>query len=196
MNQRIGPANSWQCLLGKQMRKLIFVMTLAAILSASVLARAQGTTSQVNGTVTDSTGAIVIGANATITSTATGLVYRATTDSLGAYHITNLPPGAYTMDVTKTGFATQHIQPFTLIVGQLFQQNITLAVGQTEQTVSVSAAALLLNTEASHDEQLIEGQQIDDMPLNGRDYLQLAQLDAGVVPISGTPESLPSISVA
>jgi len=113
------------------------------------------------------------------------------------------------MDVTKTGFATQHIQPFTLIVGQLFQQNITLAVGQTEQTVSVSAAALLLNTEASHDEQLIEGQQIDDMPLNGRDYLQLAQLDAGVVPISGstastpplqdgprTPESLPSISVA
>ena len=53
MNQRIGPANSWQCLLGKQMRKLIFVMTLAAILSASVLARAQGTTSQVNGTVTD-----------------------------------------------------------------------------------------------------------------------------------------------
>jgi len=167
------------------MRKLIFVMTLAAILSASVLARAQGTTSQVNGTVTDSTGAIVIGANATITSTATGLVYRATTDSLGAYHITNLPPGAYTMDVTKTGFATQHIQPFTLIVGQLFQQNITLAVGQTEQTVSVSAAALLLNTEASHDEQLIEGQQIDDMPLNGRDYLQLAQLDAGVVPITG-----------
>ena len=49
----------------------------------------------------------------------------------------------------------------------------------------MSAAALLLNTESSHDQQLIERQQIDDMPLNGRDYLQLAQLDAGVVPVSG-----------
>ena len=120
-----------------------------------------------------------------VTNIATGVVYHAQTDNLGSYHVTDLPPGTYTMDVFKSGFARQRVQPFTLIVGQLFQDNITLAVGQTEQTVSVNAADLLLNTESSHDEQLIESQQIDNMPLNGRDYLQLAQLDAGVVPISG-----------
>ncbi|MFZ0747402.1 MAG: carboxypeptidase regulatory-like domain-containing protein, partial [Terracidiphilus sp.] len=166
-------------------RSLVLLVASIAFLLITVVCRAQGTESQVNGTVSDSSGAIVIGASVTITNTATGLLYHAITDSMGTYHITTLPPGTYTMDVTKSGFATQHIQPFTLIVGQLFQQNITLGVGRTEQTVSVSAGALLLDTEASHDEQLIEGQQIDDMPLNGRDYLQLAQLDAGVVPISG-----------
>jgi hypothetical protein len=183
--QRIGQAQTFPRFLARPMRIVAYVVTLAVIISSSIIGRAQGTESQVNGTVADSSGAIVIGASVTIANTATGLVYHAITDSLGTYHITTLPPGSYTMDVTRAGFATQHVQAFTLIVGQQFQQNITLAVGQTTQTVSVSAAALLLNTETSHDEQLIEGQQIDDMPLNGRDYLQLAQLDAGVVPISG-----------
>ena len=186
MKQRFWQGKSWQSLLSGHMRRVAFAVSLAiVIVSSSSLGYAQVTTSQVNGTVTDSTGAIVIGASVAITNTATGIAYRAVTDSLGAYHITNLPPGSYTMEVSKTGFATQHIQPFTLIVGQLFQQNIALAVGQAEQTVSVSAAALLLDTEASHDEQLIESRQINDMPLNGRDYLQLAQLSAGVVPVAG-----------
>jgi hypothetical protein len=185
MKQLIWQVKSWQSLLGEQMRKVTFVVTLAVIISSSMIGRAQSTTSQVNGTVTDSTGAIVIGASVTMANTATGLVYHAMTDSLGAYHITNLPPGSYTMDVTKAGFSTQHVQAFTLVVDQQFQQNIALAVGQAVQTVSVSAAALLLDTEASHDEQLIESRQIDDMPLNGRDYLQLAQLSGGVVPVAG-----------
>jgi Carboxypeptidase regulatory-like domain len=167
------------------MSKAICAVTLVALVFCTLTGHAQTTTSQVNGTVTDSTGAIVIGASITVTNTATGLAYHSITDNLGAYHVTDLPPGSYTMDVTKAGFATERIQPFTLIVGQLFSQNITLEIGQAVQTVSVNAAALLLNTETSHDEQLIEGQQIDDMPLNGRDYLQLAQLDAGVVPVSG-----------
>ncbi|MGA8161041.1 MAG: TonB-dependent receptor, partial [Acidobacteriaceae bacterium] len=139
----------------------------------------------VNGTVTDASGALVVGAGVSVTNVATGVVYHAQTDNLGSYHVTDLPPGTYTMDVFKSGFTRQRVQPFALIVGQLFQDNITLAVGQTEQTVSVNAADLLLNTESSHDEQLIGSQQIDNMPLNGRDYLQLAQLDAGVVPVSG-----------
>jgi Carboxypeptidase regulatory-like domain len=185
MTPQTGKVKNLQNLLTKYMSKAICAVTLVALVFCTLTGRAQTTTSQVNGTVTDSTGAIMIGASITITNTATGLAYHSITDNLGAYHVTDLPPGSYTMDVTKAGFATERIQPFTLIVGQLFSQNITLAVGQAVQTVSVNAAALLLNTETSHDEQLIEGQQIDDMPLNGRDYLQLAQLDAGVVPVSG-----------
>ncbi len=184
MKHRIWQLKCWPSFVRRRMGRAALGMTFA-ILFCTICGHSQGTSSQVNGTVTDSSGAIIIGANIAVTNTATGLVYRATTDNLGAYHVTDLPPGQFTMEVTKSGFATQHVQPFTLIVGQLFQQNITLAVGQAEQTVSVSAAALLMNTESSHDQQLIEGQQIDDMPLNGRDYLQLAQLDAGVVPVSG-----------
>ncbi len=159
--------------------------TFAVICLCTLPLHAQMTTAQVNGTVTDSSGAIVIGANVTITNTATGILHREQTDSLGAYHITELPPGSYTMEVTKSGFATQNIRVFTLVVSQIFQQNITLAVGPAVQTVSVSAGALLLNTETSRDEQLIESRQINDMPLNGRDFLQLAQLSAGVVPVAG-----------
>ncbi len=176
----------WQALVARKCGGVVLAAILAICLSSPVCARAQGiTTSQINGTVTDSTGAVVPGASIKVTNSATGIVYHAVTDGLGAYHVTDLLPGTYTMGVAKSGFATEQTQPFTLIVGQLFEQNIILAVGQAEQTVSVSAAALLLNTESSHDEQLIESQQIDDMPLNGRDYLQLAQLDAGVTPVSG-----------
>src|ERR1019366_8673673 len=110
-------------------------------------------------------------------------VYRSTTDNLGSYHVTQLPPGSYTMEVVKTGFETQKVQAFKLFVDQQFQQNIALAVGQATQTVSVTAAELLLDTQASNQGQVIENEQIQDMPLNGRDYLQLAQLSSGVVPV-------------
>ena len=186
MRQRLWQRKSWQNSVEKGIGRALFSAALVFFLLSALSAGAQSTVSgQINGTVADTTGALVVGASVNVTNTATGVVYRAETDSSGNYHVTDLPPGTYTMEVSKTGFATQRVQAITLIVGQLLQQNIALAVGQAEQTVSVNAAALLLNTEASHDEQLIESQQIDNMPLNGRDYLQLAQLDAGVVPISG-----------
>ena len=165
------------------MRRITFLVTLAVIILCSVAGRAQGTTGAVNGTVTDSTGAVVVGASISVLNTATSIAYHTTSDNLGSYHVTQLPPGTYTMEVVKAGFETQRIQPFKLFVDQQFQQSIALAVGTTIQTVSVSSAALLLDTETSNQGQLIENQQIDDMPLNGRDYLQLAQLSSGVVPI-------------
>ena len=185
MKQRIWQPKSGLGSTKTRVSLVALIAALAVVFSSSTWVLAQVTTAQINGTVTDSSGAIVIGANVTVTNSATGVVYRAVTDNLGAYHVTNLPPGNYTMEVTKTGFETQHVQAISLIVGQLLQENVTLAVGQAEQTVSVNAATLLLDTESSHDEQLIESRQINDMPLNGRDYLQLAQLSAGVVPVAG-----------
>ncbi len=186
MMQRVWLRKPRQNSVERAIRCAVFCTALVFILLGAVSARAQSTvSSQVNGTVTDTSGALVVGASVSVTNVATGVVYRTQTDNQGSYHVTDMPPGTYTMDVVKSGFSNQHVQPFTLIVGQLFQENIALAVGQAVQTVSVNAASLLLNTESSHDEQLIESQQIDNMPLNGRDYLQLAQLDAGVVPISG-----------
>ena len=148
MKQPFWQLELWRSLIARPLGKAALALMLTILLSNAICCRAQSTTtSQVNGTVTDSGGAVVPGVIITITNSATGVAYRAATDGLGAYHVTDLLPGKYTMEVVKTGFATQHVLPFTLIVGQLFQQNITLAVGQTEQTVTVSAAALLLNTE-------------------------------------------------
>src|SRR3984957_20718162 len=163
----------------RQMKSVMFLVALATFLFSSMFSRAQSTTSAVNGTVTDATGAIVVAADVQVTNSATGVVYSATSDNLGAYHVTQLPPGTYTMSITKTGFQTQNIQPFKLVVDQQFSQNIVLAVGQTTESISVSADALLIDTQTSNQGQVIESQQITDMPLNGRDVLQLAQLSAG-----------------
>ncbi len=156
---------------------------LVAFALAAVGGWAQSTTGGIFGIVQDNTGAVVTGASVAATNTATGVDYKAMTDSMGSYRLTQLPPGNYILKISKAGFAPQNTVPFQLFVDQQSQQNITLAVGAEIQTVSVSAAALLLDTETSNAGQVIENQQIQDMPLNGRDYLQLAQLSAGVVPI-------------
>jgi hypothetical protein len=192
MNHRILQLQSSLSFVGRHLRTVAFGVTAAVILVHAICVSAQITTSQINGTVTDSAGALVIGANIAATNSGTGILYKETTDNLGAYHITNLPPGKYTMEVTKAGFATQRVQLFTLVVGQIVQNNITLAVGAAEQTVSVNASNLLLDTESSHYQQLIEGQQITDMPLNGREYLQLALLSAGTVPVTVSGISSPA----
>jgi hypothetical protein len=164
------------------MRLAILTMALGVFTGPGLYA--QITTSAVSGTVADSAGAVVVGASISVVNTATGVEYRAITDDQGAFHVAQLPPGSYTLEVKKAGFETQKTQAFKLFVDQQFQQNISLAVGQTTQTVSVTAASLLLDTQASNQDQVIENQQIDDMPLNGRDVLQLAQLSAGVTPIT------------
>ncbi len=141
------------------------------------------TTSAIFGSVADASGAVVPGAVLTATNTATGVQYHAITDKGGAYRVSQLPPGSYSVEVTSTGFEKQELTGIQLVVDEQSQQNITLAVGRATQTVSVSAASLLIDTENSNQNQVIGTQQIESLPLNGRDYLQLAQLSAGVTPI-------------
>ena len=163
----------------------LLVLGAAALLLGVTCPKPAGaqTTSAIFGTVTDVSGAVVPSAALTITNTATGVKYTTTTGAQGTYRVEQLPPGSYTMEVVSTGFDTQDLQSFTLLVDQKSQQNITLAIGKATQTVSVSAASLLIETENSNQGQVIGTQQIEALPLNGRDYLQLAQLSAGVTPI-------------
>ena len=163
--------------------RIMYLSTALALTFLALATAGAQTTSAISGTVTDATGAALAGAAINVTNTATGVVYRATSDSTGGYRVTQLPPGSYTMDVSSAGFQTQKLVPFTLVVDQQSTQNITMAVGGATQTVSVSAASLLLDTQTSTQGQVIENQQIENLPLNGRDYLQLAQLSAGVTPI-------------
>ncbi len=164
----------------------IYALSLGLALTTPVMvpvtAWAQ-TTSAISGTVADASGATVPGAVITATNTGTGIQFHAITDASGTYRITQLPPGNYTMEIISQGFETQNLTPFPLLVAQQSQQNITLAVGKETQTVSVSAASLLIETDDSTQGQVIGRDPIEDLPLNGRDFIQLAQLSAGVTPI-------------
>jgi hypothetical protein len=161
--------------------KLALALCVLAILTC--LPSLAQTTANITGTVTDGTGASVVGASVIVTNANTGIKYPTTTNLQGFYRVEQLPPGSYTMKVVSSGFDTQELQPFTLLVAQQSEQNITLAVGKAVQTVSVSSASLLIDPETSNQAQVIGNQQIEALPLNGRDYLQLAQLSAGVTPI-------------
>jgi hypothetical protein len=164
-------------------------MLVAILVLSSVAGTAQNTTSSLVGTVTDSTGAVVAGAKLTIANTATGVNYNVATDDQGIYRVSQLPPGSYTMQVASSGFATKNIQAFTLQVDQQAREDVTLGLGTNTQSVTVSGSAQLLDTVSSNQGQVIENKQIQDLPLNGRNFLQLAQLSAGV-----TPSNIPGMN--
>jgi len=167
------------------LRRILPLVLLAVLTPLAV--RAQSTTSSLTGTVTDSSGAALAGTDVTIVNTATGVQYHAKTDQQGLYRVTQLPPGAYSMKVESAGFAAQNFQSITLLVDQQGRQDVKLNLGSASQTVSVNASAQLLDTVSSNQGQVISNKQILDLPLNGRDFLQLAQLSTGVTPsdISG-----------
>jgi len=183
------PAPKWSMTyLPGQMQKLSFALMLViTTILTSAVGSAQSTTSSLTGTVTDTSGAVVVGAAVTIANTATGVEYKATTSDQGVYRVTQLPPGSYTMQVGSPGFATQNIQAFTLLVDQQARQDVKLGLEANSQSITVSGSAQLLDTVSSNQGQVIENKQIQELPLNGRNFLQLAQLSTGVTPsnISG-----------
>jgi hypothetical protein len=184
MNRTISTCGDRLATLVKRYFRLLTVMAaFITLLVIPATGNAQNTTSSIYGTVSDGVGAVIVGANISVVNAATGINFHAITDSQGNYRVTQLPPGRYTMEVTSQGFEKHSLQPFTILVDQQSQQNITMSVGVATQSVTVSAASLLLDTANSNQGQVIENQQIKDMPLNGRDVLQLAQLSAGVTPI-------------
>jgi hypothetical protein len=167
-----------------QMRRLRLKGILLVVIAVltSVVGKAQSTTSSITGAVTDTSGAAIVGASITVVNMETGIQYKATASGQGIYRVTQLPPGSYTMQVGSSGFATQNIKAFTLLVDQEARQDVKLGIGESTQSISVSESAQLLDTVSSNQGQVIENKQIQDLPLNGRDFLQLAQLSAGVVP--------------
>ncbi|MBI3472238.1 MAG: carboxypeptidase regulatory-like domain-containing protein [Candidatus Solibacter usitatus] len=141
----------------------------------------QQSTARLLGTVTDQTGAVVVGAAVKAINSATRQERMAPTDQTGEYSIPLLPIGEYTVTVEAAGFKTGVIQGLVLQVNQEARVDVTLTVGATAETVAVEATAPLLVTDSSSVGQVIENKAIANMPLNGRAFWQLAQLTPGVV---------------
>ncbi len=139
------------------------------------------TSATVSGTVSDPTGAVVQGSAVTVTDVDTGALRSVTTDAAGRYQVTLLPVGNYEVRASKTGFSDEVRKGIDLVVGQAATVDFKLSVGQSSQTVTVSGDAPLVDTTTADVSGLVSGQQIRQLPLNGRSYDELMTLDPGVV---------------
>jgi hypothetical protein len=138
----------------------------------------------IQGTITDPSGAVVPGANVTITGTDTGSIKVLTTDSAGFYSIGPLIPGKYTVDVSAQGFAKLAVKT-VVRTGTVTSGNFKIPLGASSETVEVNAGALQVNTEQAGVSDVITKEQIDSLPVNGRNFLDLAQIEPGVILQSG-----------
>lgn len=159
--------------------RLTFALILLAL--GSFLAFAQTTVSQgsIQGTVTDQTNAVVADATITITNRTTGQTATVKTSSSGTYNSGGLPVGDYRLRVQAKGFKTAEVV-LPVQIAVTTSGNVKLEIGQETTTVEVQASAIMVNTEQSAVQGVLTGEQIDNMPVNGRSFLDLAQLEPGV----------------
>ncbi len=160
--------------------RLFVSLLLALLLSAS--AWAQKDTGAITGTVTDASGRIVVGAKVRVTDEERGTEFETVTNGAGEYTFSPLRVGRFKISVAKTGFKTALAGPVVVEVQEHPTVDVTLQVGSVDETVTVISQSPLLETETSDLGQVIRGDRAVTLPLNGRNYAQLALLGAGVVP--------------
>lgn len=159
--------------------------TLLALLALfSLSASAQVTSGGIRGTIRDSSGAAIAGAEVHATEINTGYNRSTVSDSSGGYVFTLLPIGSYRLSVEKPGFKRYSKTGITLSVNQVAGINVDLEIGSVTQTVEVSSNADMVNTETSEVSTVIGSRQIQELPLNGRNPIQLALLTNGVSALS------------
>ena len=157
----------------------ILIALAICLLSISPAARAQLSSASVNGTVRDSTGAVIQGANITLLQTSTGTARTTESNSDGNYTFVDVAPGNYTLQVEKQGFSTAKQNPFVLYVNQTATFNFSLTVGSQVQQVTVEAASTQLEASTANLGTVISGGEVNSLPLNGRNFTQLLTLTPG-----------------
>jgi len=153
-----------------------FVVFLLALVPSVV---AQITSGTITGVVTDTSGAVVAGANVTITSTQTGAARTATTSAEGAFSFPELSPGIYNISVTKQGFKKVEQKGVEAHVADLTNVTIKMPVGGMVETVEVQASAVQVETQTGVVGNLVTGQEVRELPMNGRNFVQLTTLMPG-----------------
>jgi hypothetical protein len=157
---------------------------IAALLALlSIPCYAQLSSASVNGTIRDQKGAVIPGATVLLHNVDTNVDRQVESNGSGAYAILNLVPGKYTLAARAAGFNPQQISQFVLAVDQIATFDFTLAVGGTTEVVNVEAAAAQLDVTSANLGTVIETKQVNDLPLDGRNFTSLLQLTPGVVPI-------------
>ena len=171
-------------LSGRFLNRLFALVVVIAVSIGSGFAQSTATLS---GIVTDPSDAVVPGANVKIHSLATGLDRQATTDSAGIYAVPSLEPGDYQVQVTAAGFSLYTVQRLTLSVDQKVTLNMRLAVSTAGEVIQVEGVAQQIETQTMTVGQVIDRNTVQNIPLNGRHFLDLTTLTPGgvVAPTAG-----------
>lgn len=165
------------------MRRTRVFLVLFALVAAFMPwrpAQAQKITGAITGTVTDSTGAAVPGATVTITNTATSKVYTVTTDAQGGYTVAELPESTYLVEVKANGFQDFITKGAVVHVATTTNVNAQLKLGSVSQSVTVEANAIQVQTDSAALGAVVDSQQVKELPLNGRNFVELTTLQPGV----------------
>jgi hypothetical protein len=168
------------------MRKITWIAALCVIASLAAAQERGG----IVGTVADPRGAVVAGAKVSVTNMGTGESRTVTTTSSGDYSVPNLAVGVYSLGVEQSGFKRAVADNIKVDVQQTSRIDFTLQVGGTNEQVTVTGAVPLLQTQDAQIGALIENKRVEELPLNGRNFTQLALLVPGAV--EGTPGSYES----
>ena len=161
-------------------RPTLLLAIAAVLLLMHGVAEAQVASGKVVGAVRDPSGAAVAGAKITVTSVDTNVSHTVVTNNAGEYTVPELLPGTYTVLAEGQGFKRAAQAPFKLDVNQVVRVDFTLTVGSINETVTVTAAEPLVESQTSSLGQVIEQSRVNDLPLDGRDFVQLAYLTPGV----------------
>src|SRR5262249_25611098 len=146
------------------------LLVTTTLLSSLQLIFAQGSTgnAQLNGTVTDPSGSVIIGANILLRNTATDVSFNSVSNEKGFYAFANVPPGAYELKATSKGFANYTQTGIALSVAEVRTLNVPLKVASAGETVVVTTEAPTIEPNRSEISQVVSAQQVDSLPTNSR----------------------------
>jgi hypothetical protein len=159
---------------------LVKLKTLFALLVFAAALAGQTQTATVRGTVTDHSGAMIPGAQVTLTNTEQNRSWTASTNAEGAYIFVQIPPGKYTLAVEAKGFKKYEHTSMTLEVAQIAALDVAMELGSVSETVEVSSQVALLETASSTLDAVVNHKTAEALPLNGRNVLQLVALTPGI----------------
>src|SRR4051794_1029587 len=162
-------------------------LAVLLVISTGACAQTSLGTSSLGGTVTDSSGASVQGAEVQLTDLERNIKRQAVTSESGTYVVNGLAAGRFTLQVVKQGFDTFNYSDFSIEVGQRATLDVSLKIGGMTQTIDVKGEIPLLETDSNALGAVIDNRRVEELPLNGRNFLQLAVLSGGVeLPPSGS----------
>lgn len=167
--------------LVRNTKLLLLALTASLMMTFSVLAQT-GTSGNVAGNVTDQTGAVLPDATVTVTSLATGAKRTVVTSNEGNYFIANLPIGSYKLSVTKSGFKETSVANLVVNVESTTRFDVSMQPGEVTEVVTISAESVQVESQSGTIGEIVSGEQVRELPLNGRSFVQLTQLQPGVSP--------------
>jgi hypothetical protein len=161
--------------------RVVIGLLLLCVAHANIRAQSEVGTAGINGTISDPSGAVVAGAKVTAKSTATGFIRETESTAAGLYALTQLPVGSYDVTVEQAGFSKAVRSGVNLTVGTSQKLNISLEVGTPTQVIDVSSEAPLVETSRTETSTTVSNRQVQDLPINGRNFLDFTLLTPGVV---------------